>query len=70
MVLKPELLKFVPRAAMDLDPALGIQEIRYIRITRLYKTYCELFPRGTEILGPVCANSGIAESGIRVIDCS
>ena len=22
-----------------------------------------------EILGPVCANSGIAESGIRVIDC-
>ena len=24
---------------------------------------------GTEILGPVCANSGIAESGIRVIDC-
>ena len=24
---------------------------------------------GTEIFGPVCANSGIAESGIRAIDC-
>ena len=24
---------------------------------------------GTEILGPVCANSGISESGIRAIDC-
>ena len=36
----------------------------YIRITGLYKTYCELFLRGTEILGPVCANSGIAESPV------
>ena len=26
-----------------------------------YKTYCELFLRGTEILGPVCAISGISE---------
>ena len=36
----------------------------------MYKTYFELFPRRTETLGPVCANSGIAESGIRAIDCS
>ena len=32
----------------------GMQEIRYIRITRLCtKTYWELFLRGTGILGPV-----------------
>ena len=53
-----------------------IASIRYTRNpvypnTRLYKTYCELFLRGAEILGPVCANSGIiTESGIRVIDCN
>ena len=35
----------------------------------MQKTYCELFLRWTEILGPVYANSGIAESGIRLIDC-
>ena len=34
-----------------------------------YKAYCELFLRGTEILSLVCANSGMTESGIRVIDC-
>ena len=49
--------------------------VRYIRNpvypnTRLYKTYCELFQGDLEILGPVCANSGIAESGIRLIDCN
>ena len=50
---------------------LGLRfRVRYIRITRLYKTYCELFLCGTEILGPLCANSGIVtESGIRLIDC-
>ena len=37
--------------------------------TRLYKTYCEPFLRDSDILGPVCANSGIAKSDIRVIDC-
>ena len=49
--------------------------VRYIRNpvypnTRLYKTHCELFLCGTEILGLMCANSGIAESGIRLIDCT
>ena len=40
---------------------LGLRfRVRYTRNpvypnTRLYKTYCELFLRGTEILGPVCA---------------
>ena len=42
----------------------GISEYQTV-----YKTYCELFLRGTEILGPVCANSGMTESGIRAIDC-
>ena len=48
---------------------LGLRfRVRYIRISDCTKDTVSCFC-GTEILGPVCANSGTTESGIRVIDC-
>ena len=44
-------------------------EIRYIPIPDCTKYTVSCFC-GTEILGPVCGNSGITESGIRMIDCT
>ena len=44
----------IPDCGSDWDLESGIQEIRYIRITGLYKTYCELFLRDWNSRSGMC----------------
>ena len=60
------------RNVWDYDLETGIQEIRYIRTTGLCtKLTVSCFCAGLKFSGSgICANSGIVQSGIRLIDCN